>query len=275
MNSIFEAKDYREYVRAWVEAQPNRGRGQYRRIAQELRLSTVLVSQVFKGDRHLSLEAAADLADKVMQLAGLEQRFFLLLVSRDRAGSAALAAHYEAQLQELRDHSRSLAKVVKQDVLLNDAAKARFHSDWIYSAVRLGISIPELSEPAALAAALRLPLGQVNEVVEFLVETGLIRREGEALVLGPSTTHLEAGSPYIWGRQVAWRTKGFQEMRRTDPQKLFYTAPIVLSEADLTWLRAAMVKLIAEVTERAKASDSETLVCLNVDLFRVLKGGRG
>jgi transcriptional regulator with XRE-family HTH domain len=272
MKPVFEFSEYRDFVRAWVKAQPNGGRGAYRRIAEELRLSTVLVSQVFKGDRHLSLEAAADLAEKVLGLTDLEQRYFLLLVSKERAGSAALQKHYEAQIAELRAKSKNLSQVVKQDAVLDDAAKARFHSDWIYSAIRLGVSIPTLSEADALAAALKIPAKQVHEAVEFLLEKGLIRQEGERLVLGPSTTHLEAESPYIWGRQVAWRTKGFQEMRKADPQKLFYTAPIVLSEEDLTWLRASVVKLIGEITERAKASDSETLVCFNVDLFRVLKG---
>ncbi len=52
---IFKFKDYRQYVTSKIKNMPRGGRGEYLRIAKSLSLHTSTVSQIFKGQKNLTL----------------------------------------------------------------------------------------------------------------------------------------------------------------------------------------------------------------------------
>jgi len=263
---LFEIDDYKLLVRQLLRQMPKNGYGQLRKIAAHLGVNSVIISQVFNGDRHLTQEQALDLA-AYLGFTDLETQYFLLLVLIARAGHHRLKAHYKRQLESVREKSRDLKSRLPQDKTLDDNAKAQFYSEWYYSAVRLTSSIDGLDSIDAISDYLRLPRATVKRTAEFLLEHGLCRETNGKLGLGPSLTHLEASSPMASRSQTNWRLRALQNLEPARETELFYSAPMVLSHEDCAWVRARIVELISTVLERVKASDCERLACLNIDWF--------
>lgn len=266
--NIFEFKNYKEYVDSWVKSKPKDGHGQYKKIADALSMSTVMISQVFNSDRHLSIEHAYELAD-YLGLNDLEKEYFLALVQYERAGSHKLQNHFKKIIKEVSDKSKDLKKLLPQDMELTDAEKATFHSNWYYSAIRLLTSIEGYKTVDAISEKLNLNKTLVSNVISFLLQHGLCQEKDGKYKLGPSRTHLEADSPYIKTRQISWRVKGFEKMDNKNPEQLFLTAPMSVSQEQYEKLRASISELVSELSKNVVKEKPEKLICLNVDLFEV------
>ena len=264
---FFTFKNYKDLVNKWVLSRPQNGRGQYKQIADHLRLSTVTISQVFKGEKQLSLEQAISLVD-FMALTGLQKEFFLLLVQYNRAGSHALEKHFKEKLDALREDSKNLKTRLPQDKQLAEIEKARFYSHWIYGAIRLATSIETLRTPQQLAERFDVPLEKINEALEFLMQVGLIVEKNGKYLMGPQRLHLEKSSPYIKSRQMGWRLKGFETMDSISSDEIFYTAPMSLPLSMIPEIKEQFLALIEKINARVVEEKPEELVCLNIDLFR-------
>ena len=265
---IFAAADYKHFVKDWVTSQPKGGHGQYRRIAEYLGVGTVLVSQIFNGDRDLSSEQAYKLA-KYLQLTPLETNYFILLVQIARAGTADFRKHVEEQAESVRKQARDLRNRMPQRAELSEEAKAVFYSRWIYSAIRLLSSVPGFQTVDAIAKHLELPRPIVAEAVEFLLANGLCILENDQIKMGPSWTHLAKDSPFVIPRQTGWRLKAIEEMEQHESDSLYFTSPVVLSSADFEVIRNQLLEVISKFRATVEPSPSETLACLNIDWFKL------
>lgn len=264
---VFEFNDYKECVNAWINSQPRRGHGQLRKISLYLNINSVVMSQVFRGDRDLTLEQALGVT-KFMRLSELERDYFILLVQKNRALNHELKAIFEKQLESLRDSSQALKNRVKHQKL-TDEEKATFYSQWYYSAVRLGISIPRLGSARSIADYLGLERSLVAQVIEFLLKHELIIGKKGGFTIGPQITHIGHDSPFVSRHHTNWRVKGLQAMESITDNDLFYTGPMVLSENCAKEIRKNLVELIEKSTKKIEVSDSEVLRCLNIDWFSV------
>jgi uncharacterized protein (TIGR02147 family) len=264
---LFDFDDYKQYVLARLENSPKRGHGQFRVMAEHLRVSSVYISQVFRRDKHLSPEQAYALCE-LFAFTGLEREYFFTLVQVGRAGSVDLQNYLRQNLQAIRVRAQNLKTRIAQQKELSDQAQAIFYSNWIYSAVRLLSAIDQPQPVESIAARFRLPANSVNRAIDFLVNEGLCVLENGRLRMGPQVTHLDANSPYIKSRQIQWRTKGFEQMESIPPDELFYTGPMVLGRTDIAIVRKRLVSLIQEVTDMVRKSPNEELACLNIDWFR-------
>lgn len=267
---IFDFTDYKEIVKKVFELRPRRGHGQYRKLAQTLRLSSVAVSQIFKGSRDLSPEQALDTA-RFLFLGPEETEYFLLLVQRARAGTKELQTHFDRKIEKARAEREVLAKRVQSSAEMSESAKAIFYSNWQYSAVRIASSIPALGTAEALARRLDLDEAEVEGVLRFLLEQNLCVSTPEGIRMGAQSTMLPADSPYINNHRRNWRLKGLEHLRRLGPQDLFYSGVVSLSAEDIKEFRKELVELIARFVARVKDSPSERLACMNLDWFEVRK----
>lgn len=266
--NIFEFEDYREFVRRWVASQRKAGYGQYRRIALRLRIAPVTISQVFKGDRDLPLEAALPLAE-FMELGGIERRYFVKLVQLSHAGTPALRQIFLDELEKIKSESLQLKNRVPTQVRLSSENLAVFHSSWTFSAVRLLTSIEGFQTPRAIAEKLSLSLESVEQTLQFLTECGLCVFENDLYRMGPARTHLPDDSPFVVPRQMSWRSRAAVRMTQPSPDELFYTAPMTIATKDLASIKLEILKLIDKVGAVVGPSTSEELVCLNIDWFKV------
>lgn len=264
---IFDCHDYKKCVNDWIASQPRGGHGQLRQLALHLEINSVVMSQVFRGDRDLTLEQALGVT-KFMGLSELERDYFLLLVQKSRAGSHDLKTVLEKQLETLRSTAQALKNRVKHQKL-NDEDRATFYSQWYYSAVRLGVSIPDMGTVSAIAHYLKLDRSLVSKVVEFLLKHQLVIEEKGKLNMGPQVTHVGHDSPFVNRHHANWRLKSLQAMEKVEDVDLFYTGPMALSNQAALDIRKMLVELVEKSTKKASASDSEVLRCLNIDWFGV------
>ncbi|MDO9183713.1 MAG: DUF4423 domain-containing protein, partial [Bacteriovorax sp.] len=68
--------------------------------------------------------------------------------------------------------------------------RARFYSHWYYSAIRLGVSIPEYGQFSKIAEHLNIERSLVASVIEFLLKNKLIIEKKNKLDMGPQVTHI-------------------------------------------------------------------------------------
>src|ERR1700691_5878257 len=97
--SIFEHTDYKKWVNSHISEMARGGRGQYSRIAEHLRTTPTIITQVFHGDRDLTPEQSVLVAD-YFALSKLETRYLVLMVTYARAGNFRYREIIKEQLSE-------------------------------------------------------------------------------------------------------------------------------------------------------------------------------
>ena len=249
-----------------MKALPKGGRGEYRKVAERLGVSTTMVSQVFNGDKHLSLELASDLTD-YLHLNELETDYFFLLVEHARAGSFRLQQKLKKRLENATAEAKKLEVRLKQDAELNDATKAIFYSSWIYTGVRMLTDLSDMNDAQEIADRLNLPRPQVQKVLEFLIKEGLVVQKDGKLKMGPRRTHIGASSALVNKHHQNWRLAGFQKMILTETENMFYTGPMSLSVEVAERVRSELPALIEKIHGWVVPSQAETVRCLNIDWF--------
>lgn len=265
--NIFDYDHYKVCINEWIKSQPHNGHGQLRQIALHLNVNSVIMSQVFRGDRHLTLEQALSVS-QYLGLTEMERDYFLVLVQIERAGTYELKNVLKEQLEKIKLSSQSLKNRIHHQKF-SEKEKATFYSQWYYSAIRLAVSIPKLNSISMLADHLRLDRILVSKVLEFLKFNKLIVTKEKWFDIGPRVTHVGHDSPFVTQHHSNWRIKGLQKMEVQDQPDLFYTGPMALSKEDTVEIRKLLVDLISKSTRIASQSDSETLQCLNIDWFKV------
>jgi uncharacterized protein (TIGR02147 family) len=264
--NIFSYNDYKIFVQDWVKNHESGGRGLYKKMADHLRLSHVMISQIMNSEKHLSSEHAFSLA-QFLHLSGVQRDFFLALVSYARAGTHEYQTYWKEQINTLRAESQDLKKRMPQDRQLSETEKARFYSHWVYSASRLATSIPNLRTPEKIAERFQLSVEMVQEVIEFLIQLGLVVEGPKGLDMGPQRIHLDKNSPFIHSRQIGWRFKAIQQMNSKKSEDLFYTGPMSISKSAQKDFHEQFLKLFEQISARVTEEEPETLVCLNLDFF--------
>ncbi|MBN8554657.1 MAG: TIGR02147 family protein [Deltaproteobacteria bacterium] len=268
--SIFSYTDYRLYVRDLLKTFPKNGRGQYRRLSEVLKTNTVTISQIFSGQRELSLDQAYETA-VFLGLPSPEEEFFLTLVEFSRATLPRYRKRIEDKMRELRRQAQDLKHSLPKTEHISEEALSRFYSDWRYSAIRILCSIPRFQNLKSLASIIDLPAPQLMEHINFLMKYDLLRKKGDKFTVGKASTHLSADSPFIRHRQMTWRMKAYEFMSfsQKKSKNLFFTGPCSISENHFDEFREELNQLIKKFIGRLESSPPDEMACLNIDFFRM------
>lgn len=269
MANIFDFTNYKEYVRAWLRNQPKAGHGQLSRMASALRSSSVVMTQVFRGTRDLTPEQALGAA-RFLGLTEAETEYFLLLVHRARAGTYDLTILLDKQLRKLKERSQEIQNRIEHETL-NEDAKAKFYSSWLFSAIRLGLAIPGKT-PTSLADSWDIDRRRASEICDFLLQRGLLTKTKNEYALGPAVLHLAHDHPLVARHHGNWRAKAIDSVERphrADADDFHYTGPMVISASLAGTIRKELLKLVEQLTPRIKKADNEQLHCLTMDWFRL------
>jgi uncharacterized protein (TIGR02147 family) len=263
--SLFETNDYKVYVHKRLKDSGKRGG--FQEIAAELAVHPSMVSQIFRGKKHLTGEQASQVA-KYLGLAPNETSYFTLLVLRDRARTEELRRVFEEQLERIREVERPTdAPPALDGNRLSDRDKAVFYSNWCFSGVRLSTYVPELKNIDAIAAYLGLQKDLVRQIVDFLLSTGLVREREGCLELGPKNTRLEASSPFLAQHHSNWRMRSLERMRSIRPHELYFTCPMAIGQKDSIRIRELLLGAIDSADAILEKSGAEKVACLNIDWF--------
>lgn len=265
-NSIYQFEDYKSFFNHWVSSLPKAGHGEYRRVALALRVSTTMISQVFKGEKELSLELACDLCE-YLNLSEEETEYFILTVEYRRSGSEKLRRKFLKQIKERKEKAQKLENRLKKGNELTEEQRAIFYSSWIYSGVRILASCEKFDDAEAISRRLNLPRNQVQKVLDFLLSYGLLIQKNKELVLGPAKTFIGSSNLLTVKHHQNWRLQGFNRMVQDESKNLFFTGPMSLSFSVAEKLRQDLSNLLDEVYKVVPPSASETTRCLNIDWF--------
>ena len=267
---IFKELDYKQLINNLIKSRPNNGRGEFKRIAEYLGVSSVLISQIFKGEKYISIEQGHKLAG-YFGFIEIEQKFLLNLISYSRAGTFELKKFYEKELNEIRKKSKLIVNRVKHQNILGEKEKAIFYSDWKYSAIRLACDLDEIKTNKDLSLKFKLDETIIKKHTDFLIENGLIYVESGVFKLGPSSTHISKDSAFVTGHHRNWRLKSIETSDQLDEKEILYTAPMCVSKEVFNKLNENLLHFIDQFVSDASSSKGEELYYLNIDLRKLVK----
>lgn len=265
--TLFEHTSYKKFLQERLKSMPRRGHGELRKMAQALRIHTTRMSQIYRGNVHLSFEQAAELCH-YLGLTQNETEYFFCLLQFERAGSQNLKKTLLKQMERYRQSSQEVVNRVHRDKILNESEKSFFYSDWIYSGVRLATSIKQFQTIDGLSARFQVPREKLREILDFLVSTGLCVQEDDRYRMGPKSTHLEARSRLVNRHHANWRMKALARHESISTTELIYTCPVSVSGVDQMSIRKSLLNFIEGFNQQVSASvPEEKLACLCIDWF--------
>lgn len=264
--SVFEFDDYRAFIKTYLTSLPKAGHGQLRKIAKAINIHTTYISQVLSGLQNFSQDQAIELSE-YLKLTPLETKYFILLIDLQRAGSFKLKDYIRSQLFQLKEDSQKLSMRLNKEKVLPEKSQGIFYSQWLYSAVRIASSLPDLQHRTELAKYFNLSHDELEKIIDFLVKNDLCEQHGEKIIMGPQRTHLAAESPFVSKHHINWRLRAFDNYNRMKKEDISFTGPLSIAKKDAAVIREKITKFIQELSETVKASEADQLYCLNVDWF--------
>lgn len=262
MQNIFDYFCYKEFI------QSINHRGLYKKLSEELAVNSTLISQIFKGPKELTLEQAYKLSS-YLELNSLEGDYFLLLVQKNRAGTADLKNYFEKKLEVLRYKSTQVKNNVDIKDEITNEQKAIYYSHWCYQAVRLLASITEFQELEKIKAFLKLSDHKLDQIVSFLIESKLCKLEDGKLVQENKHTFIPSGSLYVGNHHLNWRQKTLERRDQLDDPELMFTAPLTLAHTDTELVRDMILQFLKELKHIIDQSPGQELYCLNIDWVKI------
>ena len=225
------------------------------------------LSHVLAGTKELSLEQAA-LISEYMNLTQLEQDFFFAILQIDRAGNQKLKKYWLDKKTELENQKNKLSERFDKHRQLTLEQRAIFYSSWIYTAIWASTGIDDGQTLNQIAERFQITRNKAEEVVNFLLETGLCSEKNGSFSLGETHVHIPNESPLVVKHHTNWRMKAVQKMDTREGAELFFTAPMSIAKKDFDVIREKLTVAVKSVVEVAKDSTAEEVVCLNIDFFR-------
>ncbi|MBF0363333.1 MAG: TIGR02147 family protein [Oligoflexia bacterium] len=266
---IYDFENYKDFVNSWINAKPNNGRGIYNKIAQFLNVHSTMVSHVFKGDAHFSLEQSYSLCD-YLRLNEEESDYFLRLVQYSKAATPKLKEKFSKDIASIQREKNKIVNYVKGKTALNEEQNATYYSSWFYSAIKLLATMEKFQDIDKIAQIVDLPPSVFNHATQFLVTLGLISIEGNKLISSDFRVHLDPSSPFIWEMHQNWRIKAFDRHHKLREDELMFSAPLTIAKKDIVEVRKKILKLIEEVSSTIEGTEPDTLALINIDWVELI-----
>lgn len=164
--------------------------------------------------------------------------------------------------------SKKVKNIVGERKQLSDEVKQVFYSQWYFSALRMLVQLPIEHSAEQFSQRLNLPADLINESLEFLLGSGLIKRDGKRLALGDAKTHIPAGDPFVFRHHLNWRQQASSKIYFSKEDELHFTGPLTIAEKDFGKVTAILHSAIQKCFKLVDPSPSETAACLLIDWYR-------
>jgi uncharacterized protein (TIGR02147 family) len=211
-------------------------------------------------------------AEKITPFLGLgeeQAHYFILMVSSARAGSETLRRYYKRQMAATKENRKVLKNRMHFQKILSVEDQALFYSSWHYGAFHVAVSLPGCDTERGLSHYFDVPLKKVNEIVSFLIQTGLVVRHDSKLSVGPHQVFLGSDSPLVSKLHSNWRIEAMKSLDRYTENDLHYSSVVTASRQDVAVIREIMVKSIEEIRRVVRSSPHEACFVYDLDLFEL------
>jgi uncharacterized protein (TIGR02147 family) len=268
MDSIFSFQKTQDYLRSYISALPRKGWGEVKRWGDHLAVQGSFISQVLSGAKVLNTDQGVRLAE-LLGLRGVEVDYFIAMIEKEKAGHHLSEKYFENKMNSLKKEARQIAKRLVTDTELTDEQKGRFYSSWIFAGIKNFCSLPNGKTLTEITEKFQLSSSEAIEILQFLCESGLCRKDGTVYVVGHLKTHLDRKSPYIQRHWTNWHLKAIQQFDRVSEDELIYSAPFTISAKDFEIAREELVQFIQRLSKRVSATSPEDVAIVNLNLMKL------
>lgn len=268
--NIFDFDDYRSFLKSWLESAKESKSSNLTRLAESMSIHPTYLSHVLSGSKNLSPEQAF-LVSEYLSLTALEKELFFTLIQIERAGSVSLKKYLIDKKLELMKEKDQLKKRFDSHRELTDSERATYYSSWIYSAIAVATDIQNGQTAEELCEKFSVGRSQIQQILDFLTSIGLVVEKKGIFSLGETHVHVPNESGFVVKHHTNWRLKAIQGMDFRNNKELFFTVPMSISEKDFDKIREKITAAIQDIVSVAKKSNSEHVVCLNIDFFKITK----
>lgn len=263
--SVFTHADYLSTLR---ERLGSGDRGYQGRMATAAQVHPSYFSRVLSGRVHLSSEQAFRLA-RFWGLNERERAYFELLVLLARSGDADYRASLERRAKVMRDEASELENRVEARTQETGEGNV-YYANWLYSALHMLLTVPELATSKALAKRLRLPVTEVELGLRQLAALELVREVADGKWAVTENNVLLGRSNWMARLQHSnWRIRALERLGRAVDGDVNYTGVHSLSARDLERLRRRLKDFFVEIDALVRPSKEETVAVFCADLFEL------
>jgi uncharacterized protein (TIGR02147 family) len=267
MKNIYDFKGYKEYLVQCFGGEGKRT-GLRSQAAKVIGCHPTFLSHVLQGKVDLSLEQAERLND-FLNHSEEEAHFFLVLIQKDRAGTQPLKKYFQTQLDSITSKRLILSNRISKSSAITKEQEAKFYSSWMYGAVHVLLSIPELQTKENIGRYLRISNKKVSEILEFLLTLGLAKTEGGRYTIGANNIHLSGNSENISRHHSNWRMKAINSFEDILPDDIHYSAAVTLSKKDVKVIMDRILSSMKDNLDIISNSKEEEAYVYCFDFFKL------
>lgn len=195
----------------------------------------------------------------------------MLLLQKARAGTQDLKNFYQTKIDNILQDRMNIHKRIQVKSELSIEAQNQYYSHWLYSALHILVSIPSKNNKFAASEHLKIPIEQVEEILNFLETEGLLIKDlSGKYSFGPSHIHLSNESNNIYKHHTNWRLRALQSLDSLQNKKnLHYAVTYTLAKKDSLVLKERFLELIQNNLKLIEPSPEEVMYCNVIDFFEV------
>lgn len=266
----YEHNSYKELI-LWLIESGDFKRGVFKRLAEDLLVQPVIVSQVLKGDRDFTTDQGVLITD-FFGLTKIQSEFFMALLDENKSSNHRAKSYLQDRINNIRKEAQKISKRVGKFTKLTEEQKAEFYSTWIYAAIRMVCSLEEKINLSVIAQKLNMEIKVLEHYVNNLLSWGLIEETEEGgYKIGALSTHISDEDPLVKSHWNNWRMKGMQQINSYQKNRdLFFSTAVSLSEEDALKVRQLLLDFIEDCKKIVIPSKAEKVFAINLDLFNVV-----
>ena len=264
---IWEFNNYREYLNHKLGGAGSRT-GLRTKLAAAIPVHTTFVSQVLRGRNDFSLEQA-ECINEFLEHSEDEAEYFILLVSKDRAGHVRLRKRFEKKLIAMRDERLNIKHRLEATAAVSEKDREKFYSSALYGAIHVLAAIPQFQTLDALAEAIRISKSRTRTMVDFMLKIGVLKEEKEKIKSGANHVHLGNESELILKHHANWRYHTIANLQFLDRDDLHYSGCLSLSVADAFKIKESILANLKENVDLISKSKEETAYVMNFDFYKL------
>jgi len=228
------------------------------------------ISRVLKKENHFTLDQASKVIS-FLELSKWEGHYFTGLVELARAGNNERREIVEERLEGIKKKLSEVPRGFKGDKSsLSREDYEFYYKSWICLAIEILTSIPKYQNVDAICEYLHLPKKEVLKNLNFLVEKGLITKNGDKYNRD-SFVSLLGKPPEIYRNKhhVNWRTRALNSIDQREENNLNLTIVTSFPKKDIGKVIDFLHEKSAELLKSLEDSTPEELRCLCIDFFKV------
>lgn len=266
-DQICDYQDYKLFLKDKIASFPKSGHGVARKLSEHLGVNSVVISQVLSGDKHFTIEQSLKVADFFF-LKPAEKDYLVLMVSQERSGTHDLKTYYQTKMDQIKNEVLSIKENFAQARELTEPEKAQFYSNWYYSGIRLAVSIPDYRTVEAISQKFLIPEDKVREILQFLMQVGLIEEKDGLFRAGSRFTMITRESPFVNNHRRNWRLKALENLTAPPKDAIHMSVPFGLSCESYEFVHREILAFTDRISKEIQTGLSQELACLNIDWFK-------